>query len=161
VIAARQIVMLASAAALIAILGVTHGFAYRHGKAVVQARLDAEIIRQSQAAIKAEQEARAKEQSLQEAKQKAEAEYAETKKKAASDAALANSELERLRDALASRDRAASQDPATERRAYGATVERKLFGECAQALVGMASDAQIIKDRLVGLQSYVRNVCLK
>lgn len=160
-IVARQTIRFVVAAGLAAILVASHGYAYQRGRAAVQAQWDAERARQAEAALKAEQAQRAKEHALQEEKRKVEVQYAETKKKAASDAAAAQSELDRLRNALAARDRAASKDSATTGRVDVTGIERELLGECASALVGMGTTAQRLAGKVLGLQGYVKNVCLK
>lgn len=156
---ARQIVGLVVAAAIAAGLAISLGYAFRSGKAAVQAQWDADTLRRTQAAVKAEQDARSKEHALQQAKQKVEERYVETKRKADADAAHAKSELDRLRNALAARDRAARQDPAPASR-VDVSGERELLGECAQAVVGLGTTSQRLADKVIGLQSYVKDVCL-
>ena len=156
----KTLVTIATAGALVA-LAFTHFHAYQHGKAVTQARWDAETLRLTEVAMKAEREQREKEQALQTERQKVEVEYEQIKKKAAADAALAQSELDRLRDALASRDRAARQNPTASCGAHaGAGPERELLGSCATSLVGMAQEADRLTGMVSGLQAYVKNVCL-
>jgi vancomycin resistance protein YoaR len=158
----RQTITFVVAAVLSAGLVASHGYAYQRGKAAVQAKWDAEKARVMQAALKAEREQRAKEHVLQEEKRKVEVQHAETKKKAASDAAAAQSELERLRDTLAARDRAARQNSPAERGTHAVTgLERELLGHCASSLVGMAKEADRLEGVIVGLQGYVKNVCLR
>lgn len=44
--------------------------------------------------------------------------------------------------------------------ADGATIERQLLGECAATLVTVAAGADLLAAQLIGLQGYVRNVCV-
>lgn len=146
------------------LLAGTHWKAYVSGKQAVQVAWDRDIAARTAAALKAEQEAREKESKLLAARQASEAKYVQEKRKAAAAAAAAGSELDRLRDELAAAPPGgkACSDPAAPGRADGrAGLERELLGHCAQALVGLASEADGLEARLVGLQQYVKNVCLK
>lgn len=110
---------------------------------------------------KSTEAARAQEQALSAAKQKAEEAYAIEKRKAAVAARNARSELDGLRNELyAIPAPIASTDPAPIARVDGSSTERKLLGECAAALVEMAAGADLLATQLVGLQGYVRNVCV-
>lgn len=110
---------------------------------------------------KSTEAARAQEQALSAAKQKAEEAYAIQKRKAAVAARSARAELDGLRNELyAIPAPVASTDPAPIARVDGASPERKLLGECAAALVEMAAGADSLAAQLVGLQGYVRNVCV-
>jgi Tfp pilus assembly protein PilV len=106
--------------------------------------------------------ARAQEHALAEAKQKAEEAYAAQKRKADVAARSARVELDGLRNELyaLSAPRKISENSTAAPSADGAPIERKLFGECATALVEMAAGADTLAAQLVGLQSYVRNVCV-
>lgn len=110
---------------------------------------------------KSTEDARAREQSLSVAKQKVEEAYAIEKRKAAVSARNARIELDGLRNELyAIPAPIAGADPAPIARVDGASPERKLLGECAAALVEMAAGADSLAAQLVGLQGYVRNVCV-
>ncbi len=148
--------------ALVAALAFSHMFAYRTGRAVVRAQWDKDIAVRTQAALAAEQAARHREQDLVIARNRSEERYAQEKRKAASSASSANSELGRLRDQLAARNSASPQDSAANARANGAAgLERELLGHCAAALVGLAAEADRLEATVVGLQSYVKDVCQK
>lgn len=152
-----------AALVLAAFLAFTHFTAYRSGRAHVRAAWDKDIAVRAEASLKAEQEARAKEQALIKSRQQAEVKYAEEKRKAAAAAAGAKSELDRLRDELAqpAPARSTPSDPAAAERAAGAArLERELLGACATALTDLASEADRLEARIVGLQAYVKNVCL-
>lgn len=111
----------------------------------------------------AEQSFRKKEQQLVTAKQQAEVRYVQEKRKAADAAVGAQSALDGLRDTLAQRDRdIASTDSTACARVDGAArLERDLLGACAKALAGLATEADGLEARIVGLQSYVKDVCQK
>lgn len=105
--------------------------------------------------------ARAQEQALGTAKQKAEEAYALEKRKAAVSARSARVELDGLRNELyAIPAPVAGAAPTTPARPDGGSIERRLLGECAAALVEVAAGADDLAAQLVGLQGYVRNVCV-
>lgn len=106
--------------------------------------------------------ARAQEHALAEAKQKAEEAYAVQKRKADVAARSARAELDGLRNELYALPAPSKigENPSTAPSADGASVERKLLGECAAALVEVAAGADSLATQLVGLQGYVRNVCV-
>jgi hypothetical protein len=105
--------------------------------------------------------ARAQEHALGEAKQKAEEAYAVQKRKADVAARNARAELDGLRKELyALPTPAAGANTPALPRTDGASLERQLLGECASALVEVAAGADILATQLVGLQSYVRNICV-
>lgn len=150
------------AAALLVAAVVSHSVAYRTGKAVVAAQWQQDKLIHAEATRKQQEAFRAKEQELLAAKQESEVRYVELKKRYDRSIAGARVELDGLRNDLAARDRAASQDPATLARAVGgAGLERELLGQCATALVGVAAEADRLEAQLVGLVSYVKNVCMK
>jgi aconitase B len=110
---------------------------------------------------KSTEAARAQEQALGAAKQKVEEAYAIEKRKAAVAARSARAELDGLRNELyAIPAPAASSNSATIPRTDGATIERQLLGSCAATLVEVAAGADFLAAQLVGLQGYVRNVCV-
>lgn len=111
---------------------------------------------------KAEQASRAREQQLSVLRQQAEEKYVQEKNRAAAAANRARTELDGLRDALyASRTGGAPANPTAPGRADGgARLEGELLGQCAAALVGVAAEADRWAAGVVGLQTYVRNVCI-
>ena len=112
---------------------------------------------------KSTEAARAQEQALGVAKQKAEEAYAIEKRKAAVAARNARSELDGLRNelyALPVPTSNSSANPAPSARVNGITIERQLLGECAATLVEVAAGADSLAAQLIGLQGYVRNVCV-
>ena len=84
-------------AVLAVVLCATHWKAYVVGKTTVMSQWQQE---KTQTALEAEQIARKKEQELTVAKEKAEKQYVEEKRKASKSAASASAELDRLRDQL-------------------------------------------------------------
>lgn len=143
------------------ILATSHFFAYRGGRAAVRAEWDRDIAQRTQLAIKAEQAARQREQLLVEEKQKAEVRYVQEKRKAAIAASDAQFDLGRLRDELYSLGSAPRKCPAPSTRIdAGAGLERELLGQCATALTAMAAEADRMEALVVGLQQYVKNVCI-
>lgn len=138
-------------AALIAVtLAATHFKAYVTGKESVLEQLQ-------QDALANEKAARAREHALTIAKQKAEEAYEAQKQINRRAIAGAQSELGRLRDALADR---AAQDPATCTRTDGAAPELELLGTCAGRYATVAQDTDELAATVTGLQAYVRGVCL-
>ena len=105
--------------------------------------------------------ARTQEHILGAAKQKAEEAYATEKRKAAVAVRNARAELDGLRKELyAIPTPTAGADTPALPRTNGASLERELLGECATALVEVAAGADGLAAQLLGLQSYVRNVCV-
>lgn len=149
-------------AALVLLLVFSHISSYRAGAKEVKLRWDADRARQTQLALEQEQMFRRKEQDLIAQRDELEKKYAEAKRKAAVAATGARTELDGLRNVLATRDRAAAQDPAASCGADGpARLERDILGSCASALVGVAAEADRLEAVVVGLQGYIQNVCLK
>lgn len=111
----------------------------------------------------AEQSFRKKEQQLVRNRQQVEAKYVDEKRKAATAALAAESALDGLRNELSKPTAcAAPSDPAAAERVAGAArLERQLLGACAEALTNLAAEADGLEARIVGLQAYVRDVCLK
>ena len=145
-------------AVLAVVLCATHWKAYVVGKTTVMSQWQQE---KTQAALEAEQIARKKEQELTAAKDKAEKQYVEEKRKASKSAASASAELDRLRDQLSVASINNNHCPCTESGTNGSTgLERELLGHCAASLVQLAAEADRLETVIVGLQSYVKDVCL-
>ncbi len=140
-------------------MAVALALAATHWKAYVAGQNDVRVQYQA-AALKAEKDARAKEQELLAAKQKAEAAYVREKQKAAAASAGARDALDGMRNALAERDAAKETAPGS-RVDAGAGLERDILGRCAQTLVGLAAQADRLEAVVVGLQGYIKDVCLK
>ena len=110
---------------------------------------------------KAEQAARQREQSLSVFRQQAEERYVQEKTKAAAAASRARSELDGLRDELYAARTVPGQSACTAGGADArARLEGELLGQCASALVGMAAEADRLAAIVVGLQGYVKGVCM-
>jgi len=107
--------------------------------------------------------ARAREQALGSAKQKVEEAYAIEKRKAAVAARSARAELDGLRDELYAISVPAPNpgaNPAAPSRTDGVSIERRLLGNCAAALVEVAERIDTYVVQINGLQRYVTDVCL-
>jgi hypothetical protein len=155
---ARLWIALALALALV----LSHFTAYRAGKNVVRAQWDNDKAERVSQALMAEQAARQREQELVAALHNTEKKYVEQRQKASVAAAGARTELERLRSELAAPRGPAPADPATPIRADDRTgLESELLGHCATALVGLAQEADRLEAVVVGLQQYVRQVCVR
>lgn len=133
--------------------------------AVQDWRYDAKLAQMNQAYAqglqKAEQAARSREHDMLAARQKAEERYELEKRKAAVAGSRARSELDGLRNELYAISPPSPKDPATPLRADDrASLERELLGSCASTLVGLAAEADRLAAVVVGLQSYVKNVCV-
>lgn len=146
-------------AAVVAAVAFSHYFVYNHGydkgEEAVHALWTKDKLQQTEQAL-------IKQQQLQKEKQKSDERYVNEKRKAAVAAAAAQSELDRLRDVLADNNNreesgSASTIPGTHGRAG---LEQELLGQCAATLVAMAAEADRLEAVVVGLQSYVNNVCL-
>jgi hypothetical protein len=142
--------------AAVAALGVWQAQDWRYNARIAQMQEAHEVsLRKSTEA------ARAQEQALSAAKQKAEEAYALEKRKAAVAARSARAELDGLRNELyAIPAPIAGANPTTPVRTDGSSIERRLLGECAAALVEVAAGADLMAAQLIGLQGYVRNVCV-
>lgn len=113
----------------------------------------------TQVLYEADQEALKMQAHLEKERQKVEAQYATAKKRAASDAAAADAALRGLRDALAaSAER--PRDPASAAIRADGDPREQIIGECAGTLSTVAGHADGLATKLVGLQTYVRQVCL-
>jgi hypothetical protein len=145
---------------------VSAAFAAWGAWAVQDWRYDAKLAEMNQAYAKGLQEAseaaRRREHELLAARQKTEERYELEKRKAAVAGSRARSELDGLRNELyAISPPASPKDPTPALRADDrATLERELLGNCATTLVGMAAEADRLAAVVVGLQTYVKDVCL-
>lgn len=124
---------------------------FSHGADSVQSRWDKVKAVQMQAAIAAEQEARAKEQSMNQKLQEAVNAATEREKKLRADYAAAHSAARGLRDTVAALRRGLPADSAEACRNTADTA-LAVFGECAdryqrlaEAADGHANDAQLCR----------------
>lgn len=109
------------------------------------------------AALVASEAARAKEKTLQAANLKVDhALQIEKTRRLAAERATADS----LRDFQSALDSATHSDPATPGRVNDTGgLERELLGECSNHLAALALTADRLESKVVGLQSYARDVC--
>lgn len=151
---------IAFAVIIAAILGMSHWKVYVMGKNTVQNEWNKAQVTQTKQLAAKEQEYRQQEQNLVAAKNQAEEKYVEIKKHTAVAVAGARSELDRLRRDLAARSLPrAGADSATGTGAHGEAVVGEVFGDCAARYAGLAEEADAVRDKLIGLQGYVNNVC--
>jgi hypothetical protein len=143
------------------VLSISHYFIYNKGQDSVQALWTKDKLVKAEAEIKANEQYLIKIQQLQIENQKVDKQYAQEKRKATVAATGAQLELGRLRDQLASAaDKDVDSSSATAGTNGGARLEQELFGNCATTLVAMAAEADRLETVVVGLQSYVKNICL-
>lgn len=142
-------------------------FAFAAGWQVQAWRYDAHIAVMQRAHAEslqaAEQAAREREQVLSQARQKAEEAYVQEKRKATAAAVRARTQLDGLRDELYTLPgpTEARTDSAPTCRVDAGTLERELLGQCAAALVRVAEQADRMAAQVLGLQGYVKEVCMK
>jgi hypothetical protein len=143
-------------------LSLSHYFVYNKGQEVVHNLWTKDKLARAESEANAADEALKKLQALQAEKQKVEQLYVQEKRKAAIAASGAQRELDRLRDTLTSDNTTESDNgSSTIPRVDGRTgLEQELLGQCAATLVAMAAEADRLETVIVGLQSYVKNICL-
>lgn len=128
------------------LLAGTHWRAYKVGGNAVEAKYQAQTL--------------TLERKLVQDRQKAEERYEEQRKKAASAAAGARTELDRLRHELALRGAHGSDTAPSARTDDQGAVERGLLGVCATELQELGAEADRLAGKVTGLQDYVKSVCL-
>lgn len=143
------------AAALAAVLAVSHFSAYRAGSASVRQKWDAQITMQALATAKASEDARIKEQALQIKVTKVQNDYIAEKNKRAADNMRSAGVLREYRDALA---RVAAKDTSAPSGVVGALAT--IAGECAGAFAEMDKAARQYRGTAVALQDFTRSVCV-
>lgn len=143
----------AAGLALVAMTGAAGMKGYRMGDAASTARYEAIIARERAAA---ERRAKDLKRSAETVAQEVFDEQVATEARAD---ALADAHG-RLQHALAAIRRAA-RDAGTSPGADGSATLRELFGECADRYRDVAAAADRLRARVIGLQSYVRGVCLR
>lgn len=116
------------------------------------------IAAYEQAARQASEAAREREQEMHDAIESIQREYMQRVAAGERDAAGARSELRRLRDSLATRERAAAEAARAAGRADAAAAERDVLRACTAELVAVAQDADRIAIRLSQLQGYVKSI---
>ena len=143
-------------------LSFSHYFVYNKGQEAVHVQWDKEKLVIAKVQADAADEALKKLQMLQAEKQKVDQLYVQEKRKAAVAASNAQRELNRLRDTLTSSNTTESDNGAsTVTRVNDRTgLEQELLGHCAATLVAVAAEADRLETVVVGLQSYIKNICL-
>ncbi|MGJ7508671.1 hypothetical protein [Variovorax sp. GT1P44] len=134
------------------VLGFTHFTAYRSGRAAVRNQWDAQRLVDAEAARKAIEANRAKEQKLQADLSKAQDEATKREKTLRAAAAGARSERDRLRDAIFAATSGLPGDTSGTVLARAATLGRLLdqcsteYSAVAERASGHASDAMMLHD---------------
>lgn len=141
-------------ALILAALTASHWKVYHIGRQMQLSEFNAAVAA-------ATERARQREQALVAAKQEVEVKYEQLKKRAASTASGASAELGRLRDDLAAPRGSDQTAPACAGANAAARADRDVLAACATSLVQLAAEADSLSARLVGLQGYVKEVCLK
>lgn len=140
---------LAGLAAVLALLAGGGWWFYSQGKKTVQAEWTADKLLTSETA-------RLREQAAQKSNERIDRDY---QKQKAADRVAAGAVADSLRDfaAIIKPDSPAS----TERGTHGAGgLDRELLGHCAEALASLGQTADRLESKVVGLQSYAKNVCV-
>jgi hypothetical protein len=143
-------------------LSFSHYFAYNKGQEAVHSLWTKDKLARAEAEANTADEALKKLQTLQAEKQKVDQLYVQEKRKAANAAADTQRELDRLLDNISRNNTTESNNgSSTITRIDGRTgLEQELLGQCAATLVAMAAEADRLETVIVGLQSYVKNICL-
>jgi len=147
-------------AILIALAG-SHFTAYRSGGATTRADLQAYQLEQTQAAAAASEVARAKETVLQTNLAKVTANYAKVKKDNAALTSSLDDSLQQFKTALGDRS---LKNPAAPSGVNGAgghidNVLRDSASTLADHLAKVATQADRLEAKVIGLQDYVNTVC--
>lgn len=148
------------AVALAVALGLSHGFAYKTGKAAVRADWDRDVAERTELALKASEAARAKEKALQSDVDRIRTNYAKEAARAKADHTAALDDLDSLLHAIGT-TRATGTDTGPAIGTDDAARARYVFGQCAQSITAMAEVCDAVETRLTGLQEYVNSVLPK
>ena len=139
---------IAAIAALLVALAGGGWWCYGQGKKTVQAEWTAEKLATSETA-------RLREQAAQKSNERVDHEFQITKNRLAVDKRVLD---ERLREFKAANS--ADTNSSTTSRNHGSGgLERELLDSCATSLAEMAITADRLEGKVVGLQSYITNVC--
>lgn len=143
-------------------LSFSHYFVYNKGQEAVHSLWTKDKLVKAKADADAADEALKKLQTLQAEKQKVDQLYVQEKRKAAVAASNTQRELDRLLNNLSSNNTTETDNgSSTITRTDGrARLEQELLGQCAATLVAVAAEADRLETVIVGLQSYVKNICL-
>jgi len=142
-------------------LSFSHYFVYNKGQDAVHVLWNKDKLVKAEAEANAADEALKKLQTLEAEKQKVDQLYVQEKRKAAIAVADTQRELDRLLNNIASSATENDNGSSTTIRTDGrARLEQELLGQCASTLVALAAEADRLETVIVGLQSYVKNICL-
>lgn len=138
----------------LALLG-SHWKAYKIGGDQVTHVWDAEKLEQAKDLAKFSEAARSKEQEIQASTRKVTNDYYRQKQAHAVAAGRAADSLRDLQAELAKPGTCG--DPGAPAGAYGPRgLERELLSHCATALAGLATEADRLENKVVGLQGYIK-----
>lgn len=138
----------------------SHLFMFHKGALHTQAKWDVAQAQAVKDTLTATQAARAKEQALVQTNNQLEKRYADLKATNEVHAAASRAALKRLSDTLDETNSAARSSAAPSTGIDGAaTVESDILRQCATALTDLGANADRLSLQVVGLQSYVVNVC--
>ena len=148
------------AVALAVVLAGTHFTAYRSGRDAVTEKWDVERLAQQTQRSDAERDNRAIEAKRSEGVSNADKKFQAQRSVDRVAANSANTELQRLRDVIASTSAPSEtpRDPATIVCLDDLARTRDVFRRSATALQNMAVTADALETQLVGLQDYVRSI---
>lgn len=140
------------------VLAATFGAGWKSGTERVQTKWDAERAALTQAALEAERAARAEEQAKAAKATEVANVYRQQARAAQAAAGAARSELDRLRDDLASANSGGTCTADSAGRPDGTDPARELVGACATELSIVAAAADIAEARVTALQAWIREV---
>lgn len=140
---------------LAVLLAVSHGMAYKSGRAAVRAQWDKERAEQMAVALAASEANRKKEQELQTKVAKVTNDYLAEKKRGAAAAAVNAGRLSELEAAL---DRAATPDTSATASADDPAIA--IARQCARSLFLLDDYAAGLAGQVRGLQDYTKSVCV-
>ena len=140
-------------------LAASHWKAYHAGGASAREELQAYQLEATQQAAAASEAARKKETALNLSLERVKASYEKTKRDNAALSSALDDSLRQFQSALSDRS---LKNPIASIGANGAGgLERELLGHCAAALAELGQTSDRLENKVVGLQDYVRDVCLK
>ena len=146
-----------AAVSLAVALAASHWKAYQAGGASARADFQAYKLEATQAAAKASEDARKKENELNLSVERVKANYAKAKRDNALLTSSLDDSLRQFKTALSDRTLTNPASPGGTNGAGG--LERELLGNCAQSLAQLAETSDRLENKVVGLQDYVRQVC--
>ena len=140
-------------------LAASHFKAYHAGGASARSELQAYQLEATQQAAAASEAARKKETELNLSVERVKANYAKAKRDNLVLSGALDDSLRKLNTTISN---IRADDPGASSGTNGAGgLERELLGHCAAALAELGQTSDRLENKVVGLQDYVRDVCLK